>query len=184
MDVVPVVSETLNILTLVTDILIVAWLLLFLFQFIKPVQALRAAIIRLIAQQARLLAFIVALVATLGSLFYSEVAHYTPCLLCWYQRIAMYPQVLILGISIAVNDRKGVMYSMALSIIGVILATYHYYIQLGGATILPCTQIGYSVECSERFTTSYGYITIPMMALSAFTAILILSRMYLHHGKK
>lgn len=180
----PVISRILNVLTLVTDILIVGWLLISAFRFIYPLRRVYEIVARTIGPQARILAFVIALVATSGSLFFSEVAKYTPCLLCWYQRIAMYPQVVILGISIAINDRKGLIYAAALSVAGVVLAAYHYYIQLSGATILPCSAVGYSAQCSQRFATEYGYITIPMMSLSAFVAILILLQLYRKHGTR
>jgi len=185
MELISTVTGALNLMTLGTDILITAWFVLIVCSlFLAQAKHLRRAITRAIGPNARLIAFIVALTAMSGSLFYSEVAHYTPCLLCWYQRIAMYPQVLILGLSIVTNDRRGVVYAAALSVVGVILAEYHYYIQTGGPTILPCSAVGYSESCSQRFTTTYGYITIPMMALSAFVAILILSGIFLQYGKK
>src|SRR3989338_190832 len=76
-------------------------------------------------------AFLVALFATLGSLFYSEIAHYTPCLLCWYQRIFKYPQVFLLGLGLVKRDKNIADYSLLLSVIGGILAAYHYLLQLG-----------------------------------------------------
>ncbi len=118
-------------------------------------------------------ALIVALIATLGSLFYSEIAHYTPCLLCWYQRIFMYPQVILLGIAVWKKDTSVAIYSLALSIIGVALALYHYLLQLGVAPELPCAAIGYSAACSQRFVLTFGYITIPLMALTAFFLIIV-----------
>ena len=119
-------------------------------------------------------AFIVALIATAGSLFYSEIAGYTPCELCWFQRILMYPQVILLGVALAVKDQKIMRYILWLSGIGAFIALYHYLIQLG---FLPgaCDVSGYSVSCSHRFVLEYGYITIPMMALTAFLLNILLS---------
>lgn len=86
----------------------------------------------------------------------------------------MYPQVLLIGLGIIKNDKDIADYSIAMSIIGGAIALYHYYIQLGGKTFLTCETIGYSVSCTERFSLEFGYITIPMMALSAFAAIVLL----------
>lgn len=185
MELVPTVSTLLTLATLATDVVIIAWIVLWTIALVWPsAKSLRRTIAHFVGPQARLIAFVVALVSMSGSLFYSEIAQYTPCLLCWYQRIAMYPQVLILGLSIALDDRRGILYAAAFSCIGAILAAYHYYIQIGGPTILPCSAVGYSASCSQRFAAEYGYITIPMMALSAFVAILILLGLFSKYGKR
>jgi len=119
------------------------------------------------------LAFFAALAATLGSLFYSEIRHYTPCLLCWYQRIFMYPQVIILGIAWWKSDRRVWQYSVPLSIIGGLIALLHYYEQVTLNPLAPCSTIGYSASCTESFVLRYGYITIPLMAVTAFLMILV-----------
>jgi len=131
-----------------------------------------------------ILSLIVALTATLGSLYFSEVAGFQPCTLCWYQRILMYPLVLILGVALfrskKVSDPEGLRpgrdvwnYVLPLSISGLLIAGYHYYYQITGNPLLPCSTIGFSVSCSERFFTYFGYITIPWMSLSAFILITI-----------
>jgi disulfide bond formation protein DsbB len=118
--------------------------------------------------------FIVSLVAMAGSLSYSDILGYTPCVMCWYQRIAMYPLVLLSGIGLLMKDRKILIYILSLSIIGAGLALYHYLLQLG-LFPAPCTTTGYSVSCAEKFVLRLGYITIPMMALSAFILNAIVS---------
>ena len=128
------------------------------------------------------LAFLVSLVATLGSLFYSEVAKYAVCELCWYQRILMYPQVLLLGLAVWKQDRGIAPYSLVLSSIGAVIAAYHYYIQVGGSAIASCGAVGYSVSCTEKFVMTFDYITIPMMSLTAFLMI-ILIMLQLKKGK-
>lgn len=117
------------------------------------------------------LAFAVALAATLGSLFYSEVAGFAPCGLCWYQRILMYPQAVILGLAAWKNDKNIAPYSLVLSLIGAVIAAYHYYIQVGGAPVTSCSLVGYSASCSAKFAMQFGYITIPLMSLTAFLLI-------------
>lgn len=136
-------------------------------------------VIRFLSKNARIFAFIVALTATLGSLFYSEILGYEPCKLCWYQRILMYPQVILFAIGIIKDDRKNLPnYSSGLSVTGAIIATYHYYLQRGGNPLVPCSTVGYSVSCTQRFSMEYGYITIPVMSLTAFVMIIILMWLY------
>ncbi len=185
MQIVPTVSHVLNTLTLASDAAILSWILLLLLsRYIRKLRNIKRNIIEHIAPYSRIFACTVALTAMAGSLFYSEVAQYSPCVLCWYQRILMYPQVLLLGIAIIINDVKGLIYPKALSAAGIILSAYHYYLQVGGPSILPCSAVGFSSECSERFSTAYGYITIPMMSLTAFIAIFILLSLYQIYGNR
>lgn len=165
-------------LTLLSDIaLILSLLILLSGGSIKNL--LKIKLYRTIAQNARILSFIVALTSMLGSLYFSDIAGFAPCTLCWYQRIAMYPMVFLLGIAIARNDRKNIVdYCLALSAIGAIIAGYHYWLQRGGSQVLPCSAVGYSVSCTQTFTMSYGYITIPVMALTAFLLIFISMILY------
>lgn len=119
------------------------------------------------------LAFVAALAAILGSLFYSEVAGYEPCKLCWFQRIFMYPQVILLGVALWKKDSREALYCLILSVVGAAIAGYHYLMQIGIAPSLPCSAVGYSASCSQRFVMQFGYITIPMMSLTAFALIII-----------
>ena len=126
-----------------------------------------------LAQKALWFAFLVALIATSGSLFYSEVAGFEPCKLCWFQRIFMYPQVLLLGMAIWKKDRHIADYGILLAVLGALVAGYHYLLQLGIAPNLPCSAVGYSVSCSQVFVMNFGYITIPLMSFTAFLLIVI-----------
>lgn len=127
---------------------------------------------RLFGKNAVLFSFIVTIIATLGSLFYSEIAGFEPCKLCWFQRIFMYPQVILLGIALwKKNGALAAYNSITLSVIGAIIAGYHYLLQIGIAPELPCAAVGYSAACSQRFVMNFGYITIPMMAFTAFAMI-------------
>ncbi len=116
-------------------------------------------------------AFLVAAVAMTGSLFFSEVAKYSPCLLCWYQRIAMYPIVLLAGIQAFKKQATIRLHVLALSIVGALIALYHYLLQIGIIPPTSCSEVGASISCSQRFTMGFGYITISMMALTAFVMI-------------
>lgn len=110
------------------------------------------------------------LVAMLGSLFYSEIMHYTPCALCWYQRILMYPLVLIIAVGILRKDKKIYHYVLPLSILGMVVSSYHILLQKGllPESLAPCV-IGAS--CAIKYTGYFGFITIPVMAFTAFTVI-------------
>lgn len=119
----------------------------------------------------------VSLIATGGSLYLSEIAHLLPCLLCWYQRIAMYPLVVVLGVG-AIRDDPGVWrYAIPLPVIGFVIAAYHVTIQWLPA--LEVTSCAVGAPCTGRYLSVFGFITIPTMAGAAFlliTALLLLVR--------
>lgn len=112
-----------------------------------------------------------ALVATLGSLYFSEVLKFPPCVLCWYQRICMYPLVLILGAGIVTNDKKVIWYSLPLAAIGWIIALYHnlLYYKILPESIAPCVN---GVSCTTKFVEYFGFVTIPLLSWIAFSIIL------------
>lgn len=117
-----------------------------------------------------LVSWTVALVATLGSFFFSEVMKLPPCVLCWYQRICMYPLVGILAIGWILKDRNALLYSMPLSALGLLIAIYHnlLYYHVIPESIAPCTQ---GVSCTSRQIEWLGFVTIPLLSLIAFTLI-------------
>lgn len=129
------------------------------------------------------LAFIVAFTSTVASLFYSEIAGFEPCYLCWLQRIFMYPQLVLLGMALVRKKSKIVGYSLALALVGGLISLYHNFIYYGGASPLPCNALGPGATCLKRYVLEFGYITIPLMALTSFLLLiffLLLARSY--HG--
>lgn len=116
------------------------------------------------------LAWIVSMIATLGSLFFSEILGFIPCELCWYQRIMMYPLCIILGIATFYNEKNIKKYVLPISIIGGSISLYHYAIQKipGVSEINPCVQ---GVPCNVDYINWLGFITIPFLALIAFCMI-------------
>lgn len=118
----------------------------------------------------RYVAFTQALVATIGSLFLSEIVHLPPCLLCWYQRIAMYPLVVILGVGILRRDQKLYQYALPLAAIGWAIALYHSLLQwhIIPDRLAPCVQ---GISCTTVQVHLLGFITIPFMSLVAFSII-------------
>ena len=117
-------------------------------------------------------AWIIALVATVGSLFFSEVMQLPPCVLCWYQRIAMYPLVLIIGSGIILRDSRMKSYALPLCLIGLTISIYHNLLYYGliPESITPCVE---GISCTSRQIEWLGFITIPLMALTAFIGITI-----------
>lgn len=118
-------------------------------------------------------AWVTALIASAGSLFFSEVMQLPPCVLCWYQRIAMYPLVGVIGAGIILHDARLKYYALPLSLSGFAISVYHNLLYYGfiPESITPCTQ---GVSCTSRQIEWLGFITIPLLALTAF-AILNLS---------
>lgn len=116
----------------------------------------------------------VALTATLGSLYFSEIRGYEPCDLCWYQRILMYPLVLILGIAYVQKNPRIAMTTLAFSVIGGCISVYHYSIQKLSFMQEAAPACG-RVPCTGQYINYAGFITIPFLALIAFILIAITS---------
>lgn len=112
-------------------------------------------------------AWLIALVASLGSLFFSEIMQLPPCVLCWYQRIAMYPLVFIIGTGILMRDRRVKFYALPICLIGLAIAVYHnlLYYKIIPDSIAPCTQ---GISCTTVQIEWLGFITIPLLSLTAF----------------
>jgi len=119
-----------------------------------------------------------ALVATLGSLFFSEYSQFIPCRLCWFQRIGMYPLAVILLIAAIRRDsRGGALYGLPCASFGAIVAIYHIYIEYHPEAETAGCKIG--APCTTKWIDKLGYITIPVLALTAFLAIITLLAMAL-----
>ena len=109
----------------------------------------------------------------LGSLYYSEIVGFVPCTLCWYQRILMYPLTLILLVGILKHDEGVFDYVLPFSLLGIGVSTYHYLIQLGVIPHSPACAVG--IPCGLRYVNYFGFLTIPLMALTAFTIITVVT---------
>jgi disulfide bond formation protein DsbB len=139
----------------------------------RPARAALADLADALSRPALWIAFAVALIAVAGSLFFSDHAHFIPCRLCWYQRIAMYPLVvLLLGAALRRDVRGAVLYGAPLAVIGAAVSIYHIYIEYHPEAETPGCKIG--APCATKWIDEYGYITIPVLALTAFAAILCL----------
>jgi disulfide bond formation protein DsbB len=132
-------------------------------------------------QNSLLLSFLIVLGGTLSSLFYSSVIGYATCELCWFQRALIYPQVIILGVALWKKQKDIFDYVIALNIIGFLIALYQYYLQRFNVS----TNCGSGdISCSSVYILEFGYITIPMMALTLFVAVPILTYIYKNHNFK
>ena len=120
-----------------------------------------------------LLAWLLALGSSLGSLFFSEVMNLAPCVLCWYQRIFMFPLVFTLAFSLFARDPPGVRYSLVIAAVGWLIALYHLLLYTGFIPkgMQPC---GPGLSCSDISFQLWGFMTIPLMSLLAFTALIAL----------
>jgi disulfide bond formation protein DsbB len=129
------------------------------------------------------IAWVIALTGTIGSLVMSEVLGWTPCVLCWYQRIALYPLALIIPIGILRKDHQVYQYILPLSCIGMIIAFYHWLLQIGliKESATPCL---FGVSCAIPNFNYFGFINIPFLSMLAFGAILVLTFLYMKAGKK
>jgi disulfide bond formation protein DsbB len=106
-----------------------------------------------------------------GSLFFSYVMEFAPCVLCWYQRICLFPLVVILARGLFPFDPGAVRYGLWLAVLGWIVAAYHNLIYAGivPESLQPCAK---GVSCTEEYIELFGVLSIPMMSLLAFTTVI------------
>lgn len=119
------------------------------------------------------LALVISLGAVLGSLYYSNVVGFPPCVLCWWQRVLLFPIPLLLIVGKIKKDNNVMQYVVPLALLSAVIALYQSYVYLGGSSILPCTANG--GDCSKIYVLAFGYITIPVMSLTVSVYLYILS---------
>jgi disulfide bond formation protein DsbB len=127
-------------------------------------------------------AWMIAGVSTLGALFFGEVMQVPTCVLCWYQRIFMFPLALILPVGLFPFDRAVVRSALVLAVPGWLIAAFHVLLVAGviPEAVQPCTR---GIPCSEQVIVWFGFVTIPLMALAAFSAIIALLVLALQRRK-
>lgn len=156
----------LSILTVIAQTFIVLTLLLMM--------AGRLSVIKTyLAKYLDALLFIATFIATSGSLYFSLIANYAPCELCWYQRIAMYPLVILFGLALYWREKIIYRYSHPFVVVGWLIAVYHNYIYYQGSKSTFCS-INSHTSCITPYFTIFGYITIPVMAVTAFSLLGVL----------
>jgi disulfide bond formation protein DsbB len=135
----------------------------------------------LLGNNAVWLAWVVALVATVGSLMYSELFHYVPCRLCWFQRIAMYPLAIVLLVGAVRREVAVKYYAIPIALIGLVISVYHnvlqFYPSLEGTSCDPL------VPCSARSIEMFGFMDLPFMAGAGFIVIAVLLTFYTKAGE-
>lgn len=164
-------TKTLVIVTLLGNVVFV--LLLVAHAVLRP-QFKKAML--WMGEHALLLGFLVSAAATIGSLLYSEVVGYPACILCWVQRIFMYPLPLLFGLALYRKDRAIIPYALLLTLIGGAVALYQWVkdmLALYSSVSIPCPAVSALPSCDRIYVLEFGYITIPMIALNAFLLIAI-----------
>jgi disulfide bond formation protein DsbB len=178
----PLVQSVTTLLSLATILADIACVVL-LFIILSPVKEEGAGrrIANWFGRHSIWLAFTVCAASLAGSIFYSGVAGFPPCELCWWQRIFLYPQAVLLAIAYFTDDEHIHKYSIALSSLGFVVSAYNVWLQFGGTSIGPCAATG--VSCSLRYFLEFGYITLPTMSLTAFGLLLVIMLFRRRHKK-
>lgn len=131
--------------------------------------------------------FLLSLGAVLLSLFYSEIVGYPPCELCWIQRIFLYPQLILFSMELYKRERSIVDFSIVFAILGALTSIYHIYVENGGTKGLGCATIDPSnptqISCALRYIYEFGYVTMPIMALTLSLAIIAILLNYKYMSK-
>lgn len=132
------------------------------------------------------LGFIITFSALLLTLFYSEVLHYAPCDLCWYQRVFLYPLPFLFALAMYKKDMHVLAYVKLLSIFGAVIALYHHLLQMGYDIYTPCSGAPFAASCAKPSFVEFGFVTFPLMSFALFTFLiaLILITEYVHHKKQ
>lgn len=107
------------------------------------------------------------------TLIYSEYFGIIPCGLCWLERIALYPQVLLLAVALYYKDVLVARYGIALSVFGLVVSLYHHYIQMGGSQFIKCPASG-AGDCAKRFLFEFNFVTFPLLSAILFGFLIIL----------
>lgn len=135
-----------------------------------------------IGKNALYLALVQVIVAFLGSMYFSNIAGYPPCTLCWWQRIFFFPLGIALIVGIISKDKKVYQYILPPAVIGWLISIYHnlLYYKIIPDTLAPCTT---GVSCTTKYIEFFGFVTIPFLSFAAFSVIIMLMFEYKRHIK-
>lgn len=170
-----VATPTISFLTFISNIIFVIVLVTIFFH-----SGSRAKFYSFVHKYVLELIFFIILSAVVGSLAYSDVIGFTPCDLCWWQRIFMYPQLVIVALAIYRKDKSIIDYLVPLSVMGAIVALYQSLVQWGFSFGVEGGCLALGGECAKVYFTSYSYITIPFMSFTVFIYIIALKFVYYH----
>ncbi|MSR78971.1 MAG: disulfide bond formation protein B [Candidatus Taylorbacteria bacterium] len=157
----------------IMSVLIIVALLARRFSKQRRIHELSESILSIFSSHALLIGFLTALMSMIISLMYSDVIGYEPCKLCWVQRIFLYPQVVIFGLALWKKTRDSDIYCLFLSVIGAVIAGFHYYAQSFNPSALPACDAAGGASCAVRFFMEFGYVTIPLMSFTSFIFIIL-----------
>lgn len=164
-------TQSWNTLMAVSVLVGIMTILALLYTLALPEDALSKKISTFTGKHILTLGFLISLAAMVSSLVYSDLIGYPPCLFCWYARVAFYPQVFIYSLALYKKDFKILDYSLLLTVLGTIMTAYHYVAETVQYSPLPCAAAG--VSCLTRYVYEFGFITIPLMGLVGFLALLL-----------
>ena len=183
-----IMTELFSLGTLIAQIAIVLGALLLLLVILKHPNERLHHISRKTADKALLIGLVVSVVSLIASLFYSNIIGFSPCELCWWQRVFLYPQIILFAAAFynerarKVQDDMVFLYSLIFSIIGAAVGAFLYYGQMFNPNALAlCATAGES--CSKIFFISFGYISIPLMSLTVYAVLILLYFFRRHHAK-
>ncbi len=141
--------------------------------FVLSILTKRNALTEKIESHGLLLIFLLSAGSAAMTLLYSDVFGFVPCGLCWFERIFLYPVVIISGIALWKKKRDVADYILGLSIPGAVIALYHHYVQMGGSEFIACPVSG--VSCAKRIIFEFDYVTFPLMAFTLFVCIVVVA---------
>ena len=135
--------------------------------------ARESSLVKWLGTNAVLISFLATLSAIAGSLFYSNIIGFDPCVLCWWQRIFMYPQFIIFAMAVIKRRSDIFLYTLPLSVIGALIAIYQILLPYIESYGLGCGAT--TVSCTKLYINAFGYITIPVMSLTIFATLILLA---------
>lgn len=166
-------AESIDIINTIFSLGVLAFIAISIFLIIGLISKDKGPIFRWISKNTILLIFLISLSGLVGSLVYQYVIGFAPCVLCWYQRIAMYPVTIISLVAlIKKHTHEVINYTLVLSIVGFVIAAYHNVEKILGKDLLACDSVGPS--CLQILVKKFGFIDIPIMSLIFFTLIILL----------
>lgn len=128
-----------------------------------------------VGRRAFLVSFLMLMVSLIGSLYYSSVANFPACVLCWAQRVFIYPQAVIFGLALWYKRRDVLLYTATLSAIGLGIALYNIYVESFAVVSAICEPNSILASCTEKYVEGFGYITIPVMSATLLAALLLVA---------
>lgn len=171
-------NNNLSILTIAGGAIAILWFLSLIYEWRTKKEI---TFLKKISKHMLLLGFLVSLTGTVISLYYSDYLGILPCGLCWLQRVFLYSQVFLFGLALKRGDNNIFGYSLLLSTVGIIIALYHHYLQMGYSELIPCPAIASTVNCDKPTFVEFGFVTFPLMGVVLFSILILIS---LHNWKR